>query len=387
MSQIHFTLDINQLKDEVMNSNLNAVVKSSVVLIMNQYMELERDTFLKAGAYERTSERVDYRNGYYERDYIMTLGKLQLKVPRTRSGEFNTSVFEKYQRSEQAIILSMLEMVINGVSSRKVTKIVQQLCGQHVSRSLVSSITKKLDPIVNEWANRPLNLMYYKYVYVDAMYIKVREHQKVVSKAVYIAVGVNSQNKREIIGLSINHAESKEGWKQFFDHLKSRGFQSPKLMISDAHQGLKLAIQESFIGTSWQRCTFHFKKNIYDVLPKKNTSEVKQDLRNIFEAATPERARELKDRFMSTYEDQKSLQKALHILDEGFEDAIQYMNEPQAYHQKLRTTNQLERLNEEIRRREKVIRIFPNSQSAFRLIGAILMEYEDQLDLGNRKYL
>src|SRR5690606_5921855 len=136
---------------------------------------------------ERTSERVDYRNGYYERDYIMTLGKLQLKVPRTRSGEFNTSVFEKYQRSEQAIILSMLEMVINGVSSRKVTKIVQQLCGQHVSRSLVSSITKKLDPIVNEWANRPLNLMYYKYVYVDAMYIKVREHQKVVSKAVYIA--------------------------------------------------------------------------------------------------------------------------------------------------------------------------------------------------------
>lgn len=387
MSQVHFTLDLNQIKDEVMNSNLNSVLKSSVVLILNQYMELERDKYLKAGAYERTSERVDYRNGYYERDYIMTLGKLQLKVPRTRSGEFHTTVFEKYQRSEQAIILSMLEMVINGVSTRKVTKIVQQLCGQSVSKSLVSSLTKKLDPIVNEWANRPLGLTYYKYVYVDAMYIKVREHQRIVSKAVYMAIGVNSEHKREIIGLSINHAESKEGWKQFFDYLKSRGLQSPRLVISDAHQGLRLAIQESFVGTSWQRCTFHLKRNIHDVLPKKNTADVKQDLKNIFEATTPERARELKDQFMNRYKDQPSLQKALNILEEGFEDAIQYLNEPSAYHAKLRTTNQLERLNEEIRRRERVIRIFPNTQSAFRLIGAILMDYEDQLDLGNRKYL
>lgn len=387
MSHIHFTLDINQIKDEVMNSNLNAVVKSSVVLIMNQYMELERDAHLKVNAYERNAERSDYRNGYYERDYVMTLGKLQLRVPRTRSGEFHTTAFEKYQRSEQALILSMLEMVINGVSSRKITKVVKQLCGQAVSKSMVSTIVKKLDPIVNEWANRPLNLMYYKYIYADAMYIKVREHQKVVSKAVYIAIGVNEKNKREIIGLSINHAESKAGWNQFFEQLKSRGLSSPRLMISDAHKGLSSAIQESFVGTSWQRCTFHLKKNIYDVLPKKNTAEVKQDLRQIFEAFTSEKARELKEKFMTTYGKQSSLQKALDILDEGFEDAIQYLNEPEAFHAKLRTTNHIERLNEEVRRRERVIRIFPNTQSAFRLIGAVLMDYDDQLDLGNRKYL
>lgn len=388
MSHIHLTLNIDRLKEEVMNSSLNEVIKSSVVLLLNQYMELERDMYLKANAYERTPERVDQRNGYYDRDYVMTLGKLRLRVPRTRSGDFNTSVFEKYQRSEQAVILSMLEMFVNGVSTRKVSHVVKQLCGQSVSKSLVSSITEQLDPIVNKWANRPLSLMYYKYVYVDAMYIKVREHQKVVSKAVYIAVGVNNQHKREIIGLQVNHAESKEGWNQFFDYLKSRGFQSPKLVISDAHKGLTEAISESFVGTAWQRCTFHLKKNIFDVLPKKNsTSEFKQDLRNIFEAPTPEKARELKDQLMDTYEDQKSFQKALDILDGGFEDAIQYMNEPQAYHVKLRTTNQLERINEEIRRREKVIRIFPNTQSAFRLIGAILMDYEEQLDSGNKKYL
>lgn len=387
MTQFNLTLNIDDLKDKVANSDLDALVKSSLVLVLNEFMEKERDDYLQASAYERTDGRLDYRNGYYERDYLISAGRIKLTVPRTRKGEFSPSAFEKYKRADQSLVLSMMEMVVNGVSTRKVTKIVEQLCGQRVSKSFVSTVTKKLDPIVNEWANRPLNVMYYKYIYVDAMYIKVREHQRVVSKAVYIAIGVNKQNKREIIGLTVNHAESKEGWTQFFDKLKARGLQSPHMVISDAHKGLKRAIHESFVGASWQRCTFHFKHNIIGHMPKKNTAEARHKLKQIFDATHVEEARELKNQFIKTYEEQKKYHQALDILDEGFEDAIQFLNEPMRDHVQLRTTNNLERLNGEIRRRESVIRIFPNTQSAFRLIGAVLMDYEETMDKGNRTFL
>jgi len=387
MTQINLTLNLDNLKDQVLNSDLDSVLKSTLVLVLNEFMEKEREDYLNAKAYERTEGRADYRNGYYERDFMMSIGKIKLTVPRTRNGQFSTSLFEKYSRVEQAFVLSMMEMVVNGVSTRKVTKVVEQLCGETVSKSFVSTITKKLDPIVNEWANRPLNIMYYKYVYVDAMYIKVREHHRIVSKAVYIAIGVNADNKREIIGLNINHGESKVGWNQFFEHLKSRGFQSPKLIISDAHKGLKAAIGESFVGSSWQRCTFHFKKNLFDHMPKKNSEEAKHLLLRIFDAEEPEEARSLKAEFMQKYDEQKAFKNLLECLDEGFEDSIQFMNEHIDYHKKLRTTNNLERLNSEIRRRESVIRIFPNTQSAFRLIGAVLMDCQERLDPGNRKYL
>jgi transposase-like protein len=387
MTQLNLTLNIDDLKDKVSNSDLDAVVKASLVLVLNEFMEKERDDYLNAKSYERTDDRMDYRNGYYTRDFIISIGKIKLTVPRTRNGQFCTTVFEKYQRADQALVLSMMEMVVNGVSTRKVTKVMEQLCGEQVSKSLVSSITKKLDPIVNEWANRPLNVMYYQYVFVDAMYIKVREHQRVVSKAVYIALGVNEQNKREIIGLSVNHAESKAGWNLFFDQLKSRGFRSPKLIISDAHEGLKNAIHESFVGASWQRCTFHFKCNIVDRMPKKGSEEAKRFLVGIFNAVSPEEARALKNDFIQMYEEQSAFANVIQVLDDGFEDAIQFMNEPPAYHQKLRTTNNLERINQEVRRRERVIRIFPNTQSAFRLIGAVLMDHEETMDRGNRTYL
>jgi len=190
MTQINLTLNLDNLKDQVLNSNLDSVLKSTLVLVLNEMMEKEREDYLNAKAYERTEGRADYRNGYYERDFMMSIGKIKLTVPRTRNGQFSTSLFEKYSRVEQAFVLSMMEMVVNGVSTRKVTKVVEQLCGENVSKSFVSTITKKLDPIVNEWANRPLNIMYYKYVYVDAMYIKVREHHRIVSKAPFISRSV-----------------------------------------------------------------------------------------------------------------------------------------------------------------------------------------------------
>lgn len=377
MTQLQFNLDMDFLKDSVLNSDLNTVVKSALVLVLNEFMEKERDEYLQAAAYERSNDRIDYRNGYYEREIVMSVGKLTLKVPRTRNGEFSTSVFEKYARHDQALILSMIEMVVNGVSTRKVTQIVEQLCGETVSKSLVSSLTQKLDPIINSWANRPLNTTYYPYIFLDAMYIKVREHHQVVSKAVYIATAITEENKREILGLSVDHVESYDSWSRFLQHLKSRGIQSPKLVISDAHQGLRKAIQREFIGTVWQRCNVHFKRNIIEKLPKKDSGDFRLMIRRIFDAVTLDDMRKFKSELMDQYAENQKYEKALTVLDEGFEDTIQYMNFPKGIRVNIRSTNSLERLNQEVRRRETVIRIFPNTQSAFRLVGAVLMHYQE----------
>lgn len=387
MTQINFTLNMDELKEAVSQSGMNEIMKASITLVLNAYMENERDSFIQASSHERTPSRIDYRNGYYEREMVLSPGKIRLKVPRTRSGEFSTDVFEKYERCDKALLLSMLEMFVNGVSTRKVTKVIEGLCGESVSKSMVSNLTQRLDPLVNEWAGRPLNVMYFPYIYVDAMYIKVREHNKVVSKAVYIALGVNEKGKREILGLKVDHAESEANWKEFFESLKSRGLQSPRLIISDAHSGLKAAISKAFIGTSWQRCTVHMMRNMVQAMSSKGPKEALSQLKAIFKAPNIEEARRLKDQWMETYEDQKGYQKVISILDEGFDDAIQFYNEPENYYVHLRTTNVLERMNSEIRRREKVIRIFPNQQSAFRLIGTVLMDYAETLDPGGRKFL
>lgn len=374
MTQIQFTLNMDKLKDSIMNSNIEAVTKSTIVLILNEYMEKERDEYLNNKPYERGTGSRDYRNGYYTRSLMLEVGKVELHVPRTRDGGFSPTVFEKHQRCDQAFMMSMLEMVVNGVSTRKVKNIVEQLCGEAVSKSFVSSLTDKLDPVVNQWAKRSLNTMFYPYIFVDAMYIKVREHHKVVPKAVYIATAINEDNHREILGFMVNHEESFQAWQTFFQDLIHRGLQSPRLIISDAHSGLKQAIAKTFIGTSWQRCTVHFKRNIKDSLPKKGMSDVMTDLKRIFNTSRPEDARMFKEDFTEKYADNTKLTKAIEKLEEGFDEATQYLNEPVKYHRFIHSTNSLERLNQEVRRRERVIRIFPNTQSAFRLIGAVLMD-------------
>ncbi|MEK5443327.1 IS256 family transposase [Fredinandcohnia sp. FSL W7-1320] len=381
MTQIQFNLDIDVLKESVMNSDIDSVIKASIVLVLNSVMEKERDDFLQVGSYERSTDRFDSRNGYYERELIMSIGRVNLRVPRTRNGGFSPSLFEKYARCDQAFVLSMLEMVINGVSTRKVKNIVQQLCGESVSKSFVSSLTEQLDPIVQTWANRPLNTTYYPYIFADAMYIKVREHNRVVSKAVYIATAITEENRREILGIRVDHVESYDAWKAFLHHLQSRGVQSPRLFITDAHPGLKRALKEVFVGTVWQRCTVHFKRNIFNVLPKKGVDEEKLGLKRIFEAVSVNDARRFKDEFLERFGEDSKLEKATRILEDGFEDAIQFLNEPNKFQQYIRSTNSLERLNQEVRRREKVIRIFPNTQSAFRMIGAVLMQINEEQEM------
>jgi len=387
MTQINITINLEELKGKIENSSLESPVKASLALILNSLMEKERDEYINALSHERTEERRAYRNGYYERELITGVGSLKLKVPRTRDGEFSTTVFEKFKRCDQALILSMIEMVVNGVSTRKVTKIVEELCGSSVSKSLVSNLIKSVDPMITDWRNRPLNVHYFPYIYVDALYIKVRENQKVVSKSVHIAVGVTESGHREIIGLQVNHTESLDSWTAFFEYLKSRGLQSPKMVISDAHGGLVSSIKQSFLGTSWQRCTFHFLRNITDTLPKKGTVEARQELRDIFQNSNIDVVRELKNRFVEKYHDTKGFSKAIETLENGFEDAIQFLSHPVHHHKHLRTTNMLERLNQEVRRREKVIRIFTNDQSAIRIIGSVLLDNEEEWNKKNVPYL
>lgn len=377
MTQVNFNINMEELTAAVLNSDLDTTMKSLAIIIFNAYMEAERDEFIRADNYERSDERADYRNGYYERDYILSVGSINLRVPRTRSGELSTKLFEKYKRMDQSFILAMVESVINGVSTRNVTKIVETLCGESVSSSFVSDAMKRIDPEIKTFQNRSLAQTNFRYVYVDAMYIKVREDHRVKSKAVYIALGVNDDNKREIIGFNVSEEESYESWMNFFQDLRKRGLRQPKMIISDAHSGLKKAIRELFVGTAWQRCAFHFLRNITDKMPKKNSGQARKLVKRALYAFSEHEARSYKAQLETEYGEDSKYEAALKTLDEGFDDATQYLSEPDSYHISLRTTNCVERLNQEVRRREKTIRIFPNIDSAVRLIGAVLLDHHE----------
>ncbi|MGX7078526.1 IS256 family transposase [Globicatella sanguinis] len=386
MTQVHFTLNLEEIQnliDVEVNDNLS---KSILTKVFNQLMEKERDEYLENEAYQRDPNRVTYRNGYYDRDYTTLIGTLKLRVPRTRDGKFSTEIFERYQRNEKALLLTMLEMYIQGVSTRKVSKVVENLCGKAYSKSFVSSLTKQLDEEVRQWRHHDLSLVRYPYLVVDVIYIKVRENHKVVSKACHIAIGISEEGKRRLLGFDISDGESDYSWSRFFNHLKERGLNGLKMVISDAHAGLVKAIKETFLNVSWQRCQVHFLRNILAKTPKKETKEFKEDIKALFRIQDIKIARLVKNELFKKYEGDKKYQASLTILDDGFEDAFTYLNES-VVHSRLKSTNCLERLNEEIRRRERVIRIFPNVESAYRLIGAMLIDQDEEWLTADRIYI
>ena len=385
MTQLNFNLDMEKLTEQILESDLSAAAKGITVAVFNAYMEAERDEFVQAKNRERSEASHDMRNGYYERDYQLPIGSITLKVPRTRSGEFSTELFERYQRMDQSLVLSMMEAVISGVSTRKVTKIVNALCGETVSSSFVSNVMARLDPEVKAFRTRTLTKKQYDYLHVDAMYIKARENHRVVSKAVYVAQGVTSEDYREIVGFMVSGNESYDSWRMFFQDLRYRGLTDPRLVISDAHEGLKKAVREEFKGTTWQRCTVHFIKNIIDTMPKRCDKETKDKLKRIFKAESMMLAEQYKNDFYEHVENDPKYATALDRLDAGFTDATQFLNESRKYHISIRTTNSLERVNKEIRRREKVINIFPNEASAVRLLGPVLMDIHENLQKTSNK--
>jgi putative transposase len=282
--------------------------------------------------------------------------------------------FPVLERSEQAFILALMEMVVNGVSTRKVEHITYELCGETFSKSTISELCKGLDPTIVSWNNRSLSESEYPFLIVDALVIKIREDQRVRPRSVLLAIGVNQHGYREILGLQIGDSESEVSWSDFFIWLKERGLQGVDFVTSDDHQGLKKAIETYLQGTTWQRCQTHFMKNIVDATPKAFKDEIHSRVRGILTSADLSTARFLLNQTLDEYDGKAP--HAMEVLENGFDDATAVLELPKRYRTKLRTTNSLERVNEEIRRRERVIRIFPNRESSLRLIGAFLLEYD-----------
>ncbi|GIO16732.1 IS256 family transposase [Cohnella xylanilytica] len=376
MAQYQITLDDQLLHQLFIGDSRDAGVAALLETVLNQVLKAQASEQLNAEHYQRTEERRGYRNGTYPHTLTTRVGKLTLSVPRFRDGTFSTELFARYQRSEQALVLALMEMVLNGVSTRKVTQVTEELCGAEFSKSTVSELCKQLDPIVQEWAQRPLKGRAYPFLLVDAMYVKVREDGRVRSRGVMIATGINESGYREILGLQIGDTESEASWGAFFEDLKQRGLQGVDLVTSDHHTGLVKAVRTHFQGVTWQRCQTHFMRNILDASPKSLRPEIKAHVRTIFEAANEKVGRELLKKTITAFA--QTAPKAMEVLENGFDDATAVLALPANVRVRTRTTNAVERLNEELRRRERVIRIFPNRDSVLRLFGALLMEQDDK---------
>lgn len=375
MAQLNITVETEILKDLFTQSGKDKAFAKLMESILNQVLQAQASEQIGAGYYERNADRQAYRNGTRDRSMKTRIGTLTLSVPRLRNGAFSTELFARYQRSEQALVLSMMEMVIQGVSTRKVSAITEELCGTEFSKSTVSALCAKLDPAVDAFLNRPLEKRY-PFVIVDALYTKVREDGYVHSVGLLLATGVNEEGYREILGTHIADTETEDSWSVLFQNLKDRGLKDVRLVVSDAHSGLVNAIKKHFKGTSWQRCQTHFSRNILDKCPKSQQADLKQELRSLYEASNMETARRLLRSILEIFGEKAP--KAMEILEEGFEDAMQILFLPLPLRRRLRTSNSIERLNQEIRRRERVIRIFPNRESLQRLVGALLMDTNER---------
>ena len=352
--------------------------------ILNQVLDAQMSEQLRAGRYERTEDRQGYRNGYKPRQLTTRVGTLTLHVPQVREGGFSTELFARYQRSEQALILTLMEMVVNGVSTRKVARITEELCGASFAKSTVSELSQALDPVVEAWNERELSQRRYPFVLVDALVVKVRENSRVRSCSALIATGINEEGYREILGLQLGDSESERSWMDFFRWLKGRGLSGVDLVVSDNHGGLTTAVRAQFQGASWQRCQMHLSANISSAAPKALQEELHARVRAIFDAPDLETARTLLAKVVADYERQAPT--AVATLERGFDDATAVLALPLPYRKRLRTTNGQERLNEEVRRRERVIRIFPNRESTMRLLGALLLEQDEQWSTGKRSF-
>lgn len=381
LTQIKLILDGAALRDLFGGGeDLKQLVEKAI----NEMLQAEVAEYLQADQYERSSTRRGYRNGYRIRPMKTRVGRLTLLVPKVRGGHFSTKLFARYQRSEQAFVLALMEMVVNGVSTRKVARITEELCGTSFSKSTVSELCRRLDPIVHAWNERSLAGRKFAFLIVDAIVIKVRKEGRVVSQSVLLSIGINEDGYREILGLKVGDSESEVSWSEYFNWLQQRGLREVDLVVSDDHRGLVNAVQRYFQGVPWQRCQTHLTRNILDACPKAHREELKSRLRLVFEAPNRELARRAADQIAEDFG--RRAPKAVACLDNGFDDALAVLDLPEHYRRPLRTTNTVERLNQEIRRRERVIRIFPNVDSVLRLVGALLMEQHEEWTTG-RKYV
>ena len=352
-------------------------------IVLNAAMRSEREQHLGAASYERSSERRGYANGYKPKTVTTRLGNITFDVPQVRDGDFYPSALEKGVRSERALKLALAEMYVQGVSTRKVAAITEQLCGVAISSSQVSRAVAELDPQLEAWRKRPLGS--FRYVWFDARYEKVRVDGLVRDAAVLLAVGLNAAGKREVLGVSVSLSEAEVHWRTFMQSLVKRGLMNVELIVSDAHQGLQAARQAVFGGILWQRCQFHLQQNAQAYVPRTDLkTEVAADIRAIFNAPDRQAADTLLAKTVAKYSQTAS--RLATWLEENIPQGLTVFSLPTTHRRRLRTTNGLERLNREIRRRSRVAALFPNEASCLRLVTAIVMETSEDW-LTARTYL
>ena len=342
--------------------------------VVQEVLEAEMDEALGAGKWERTEARVGYRSGYYPRTLVTRVGKLELRVPQDRHGRFSTEVFERYQRSEKALVLALGEMYVQGVSTRKVKAITEQLCGHEFSASTISRINKKLDSELEKFAKRRLEEPY-PYLILDARYEKVRENGVIQSQAVLIAIGINWEGRRCVLGVELAQRESSSSWREFLEGLRKRGLSGVEFVVSDDHAGLKRSVAEILPEAAWQRCYVHFLRNALDYLPRKADDDCRQELRWMYDRRSLEETRRDLAAWLERW--QPKYPKLCDWVEENIEETFTYYRLPIQHHKHLKSTNMLERINEEIRRRTRVIRIFPNVASCLRLVRALTVEMHE----------
>lgn len=361
-----------------------AVLPELIATVVNTAMQLERQRHLGAAPYERSDERRGQANGYKAKTVATRVGKITFDVPQVRDGNFYPQALEKGLRSERALKLALAEMYVQGVSTRRVATITEELCGFAVSSTQVSQATALLDEQFEVWRNRPLGR--YRYLWLDAHYEKVRQDGQVRDAAVLKAIGVNEEGKREVLGVSVSLSEAEVHWRAFLQSLVERGLVGVELIISDAHAGLKQARQAVFGGVPWQRCHFHLQQNAQAYVPRlEMRSEVAADIRAIFNAPNRHEAEALLNKAITKYE--KSASRLADWLEGNIPEGLTCFAFPATHRRLLRTTNGQERLNREMRRRSRVAALFPNEASCLRLMTAIAMEISEEWQTTNRAYL
>jgi putative transposase len=355
----------------------------AVRVLLNEVMKLERAQALRAAPYQRTEQRQGYANGFKPKTLHTRLGALTVEVPQTRGIDFYPSALEKGVRSERALKLAVAEMYVQGVSTRKVAAITEQLCGLEVTSSQVSRAAQALDEELEAWRGRPLGET--PYLILDARYEKVRHGGSVVSCAVLVAIGIDPEGKRSILGVSVSLSEAEVHWREFLASLQARGLHGVRMVTSDAHAGLKEALDARLSGVPWQRCQFHLMKDALAYVPRPSMqAEVVASIRAVFDA--PDRAEADRQLELAVKKHRAKAPRLAEWLEQNVAESLTVFTLPAGHRRRLRTSNMLERLNEEINRRTRVAGLFPNEASALRLVSAVLMEISEDWEAG-RKYL
>jgi putative transposase len=349
-----------------------------VQVVLQEVLEAEMEECVGAGKGERSETRRGYRSGYYSRGLVTRVGKIELRVPQDRQGRFSSEIFDRYQRSEKALVSCLAEMYIQGVSTRKVKAITEELCGHAFSASTVSSINKTLDGELSKFATRRLELEY-PYLILDARYEKVRIDGIIRSQAVLVAIGINWEGRREVLGVELANRESESSWREFLLGLKQRGLSGVELVITDDHAGLRAAVAEILPEAAWQRCYVHFLRNALDHLPRKADDDCLMELRWLYDRRSLSEAKGDLAAWLGRWAEKYS--KLCNWVEENIEQTFTFYRWPLAHHKHLKSTNMLERVNQELKRRTHVIRIFPNAESCLRLVRALAVEiHEDWIE-------